>query len=142
MARGAKKGDRGQAAFEPTNEQRELVATLAGCGISQEVICLEVKGADGEPITSRTLRKHFRVELNRGMEIANARVVKAAHKSALAGNVPMMIFWLKVRMGWKEPAQDVNVGVTYGQLVAAAFEKGRDEKAKLTVIEGGKAKAA
>ncbi|TFG86690.1 MAG: hypothetical protein E4H17_03980 [Gemmatimonadales bacterium] len=53
----------------------------------------------GEPITEMTLRKHFRVELDRGAPMANTRVVGSLFKNATTNeNVTAQIFWLKTRL--------------------------------------------
>ena len=138
---------KGQVPFEPTDEQRELVAILAGTGVPQSVICRFITWpADalhddaGKPITDRTLRKVFRAELDEGIEIAHAMLKKTAFHMAVVDKVPAMaIFLLKTRLGWKEPAQDVNLHMTYGELVELAEKKAAEERAKLAVIPGGKA---
>jgi hypothetical protein len=58
----------------------------------------------GLPIDdTKTLRKHFREELDTAYAKANARVVQTAFKQATSGKSPAMtMFWLKTRMGWKE----------------------------------------
>lgn len=142
---------KGQIPFEPTDEQRTLVMALAAAGVPQEQICLEVKWPEaslhqdaGKPITKPTLRKCFRRELDNGMQRANGKVIATAFEMATKDKVPaMVIFWLKTRCGWKEPAQDVNLSLSYLQLVEAAAKKAEEaRRAQLTVIEGGKAAAA
>src|SRR4029078_5898989 len=59
-------------------------------------------------IAPKTLRKHFRDELDLGMVQANAKVGGALFTAATTpgtGQVTAAIFWAKTRMGWKEPAQ-------------------------------------
>jgi hypothetical protein len=86
----------------PTAEQRKLVQTMAAAGIQSEAICL-VMGVSG-----KTLRKHYRAELDTSLIRANAMVASSLYMKALKGNVVAQIFWLKTRAGWKEPAQDHN----------------------------------
>lgn len=142
----AAKAKGGQEPFEPTDEQRDLVAILAGNGVPQPVICRfitwpQMTREAGKPITDRTLRKAFRSELDAGMDVANAKLIKTAFKVATVDEVPsVLIFLLKTRLGWKEPAQDVTLHMTYGELVEKAEKQAADERAaKLTVITGGKA---
>lgn len=122
--------------FEPTQEQRNLVVALAAVGTPHKHICLEILRPDGKPISEPTLRKAFREELDNGMQRANGKVVNVAYKMATAGTIPAMtIFWLKTRCGWKEPAQDVNLSLTYGQLVEQAMTKRpAPERPALTVV--------
>ena len=53
-------------AFLTTDATREQVRSLAGVGVRQEDIATII-GCD-----AKTLRKHFRIELNRGAAEANA----------------------------------------------------------------------
>ena len=57
--------------FTPTNEERALVEQMSSVGIPQESICLVIR--DG--IDDKTLRKHFRRELDTAAIRANAAVV-------------------------------------------------------------------
>lgn len=128
--------------YEPTDEQRAVVAALAQTGLSQpEIARFVIDALTDQPISDKTLRKHFRAELNSGKEIANARVKVSLFEMATKGKqVAAAIFWAKTQMGWKEPAQDINLHQTYGELVQAAAKKAEDEKkAKLALIQGGKA---
>ena len=81
----------------PTAEQRKLVQTMAAAGIQSEAICL-VMGVSG-----KTLRKHYRAELDTSLIRANAMVASSLYMKAIKGNVVAQIFWLKTRAGWKEP---------------------------------------
>jgi hypothetical protein len=84
--------------FQPTDEQRRIVKSLAAFGIKQDDIAKELD------LSSRTLRKHFRIELDRGGVEANSQVAQALFKKALAGDTTAAIFWLKCRAGWRERA--------------------------------------
>lgn len=91
----------GRPLFEPTPEQRKRVLTMVGVGISHAEICLVVTH-NGKPLSLKTLRKHFREELNTGTVIANAQVGGAIFKAALEGKPGAQALWAKCRMGWKE----------------------------------------
>lgn len=83
--------------FEPTEEQRRLVRALAGFGITHEDIGKQV---GCEP---KTLRKHFREELDRGAVEATAKVAQSLFQMATTGkNVAAAIFWMKAQGGWQE----------------------------------------
>ena len=85
--------------LNPTPEQREKVKTLAAVGTPHEQI------ADMIGVRSpKTLRKHFRHELNSGSPDANASVAGALYKKAMAGNVEAQKFWLLHRAHWGRPA--------------------------------------
>jgi hypothetical protein len=100
-----------QVAFTPTEEDREKVRLLAAVGVKQEIIARIIRNpADptedypaGAPICDRTLRRHFRDELDLGMAEANAMVGKTCFEMATSGQHPSMTaFWLKCRANWRE----------------------------------------
>lgn len=129
----------GKPAFVATQEQRDLVLVLAGVGYPHEQIAKRIRWADGREISRDTLRKTFADELRHGMELANAKVANALFTMATKDKIPAAaIFWLKCRAGWREPAQDVNLNYTYGELVEAAT-KGVKPGPALHVVKGGKA---
>lgn len=79
-----------------TDEDRRLVKQLAAVGVPQEVIARKIGVR-----SPKTLRKHFREELDFGAVEANANVVGAVYKSAMEGNVAAQKLWLFHR-SWKE----------------------------------------
>lgn len=80
-----------------TEENKKLVLTLSGYGIPQADIAREVK------CDLKTLRKHYRNELDTGITKANAKVAESLFKMATVKmNPTCAIFWAKTRMGWKE----------------------------------------
>jgi len=84
--------------FMPTGEQRRTVKSLSGYGIKQEEIAKMVGLR-----SSKSLRKHFRQELDRGTIEATAQVSQTLYKMATSGKHPAAtIFWLKTRAGWRE----------------------------------------
>jgi hypothetical protein len=79
-----------------------MVRSMAAYGIRQEEIarCLGLRSA-------KTLRRHFREELDRAAPEANARVAQSLYQQATTGKkTAAAIFWLKARAGWREPATD------------------------------------
>ena len=91
--------------FEPTPDQRRTVKTMAGFGIPHTDIAPFIG------IDTKTLRKHFREELDRGTTEANAKVAQSLFQMATQGkNVAAAIFWMKARGGWREKHEvDANV---------------------------------
>jgi hypothetical protein len=83
--------------FKPTGEQRNLVKSMAGMGIRHEEIARKIGIS-----SPKTLRKHFRAELDEGATDANYNVAHALYKNAMAGNVTAQIYWSKARGGWRE----------------------------------------
>jgi hypothetical protein len=84
--------------FKPTDDERKLVEQMVAVGIPQESICLVVRdGIDG-----KTLRKHFRKELDTAKVKANAKIGGTSFNKAINGDTTAAIFWAKTQMGWKE----------------------------------------
>ena len=90
--------------YQPTQKDRAAVQTMAAYGIPQPDIAAVV-GCD-----EKTLRKHFRQELDTAATQANARVAAALFRKATGdapSSVAAAIFWLKARAGWQEARDDV-----------------------------------
>ncbi|MGC9239873.1 MAG: hypothetical protein ACP5D5_09440 [Acidithiobacillus sp.] len=97
------------APFHPTEEQRKMVEMLSAMGVKHEDICKLILGSTGNPIDDKTLRKHFREELDTAAVKANQKVAAALFRKATdpdggSSSVTAAIFWLKTRAGWKETA--------------------------------------
>jgi len=89
---------------KPTAKTRERVELLAGFGIPQTCICREIG------INDKTLAKHYRKELDNGVDKANSQVIGALFKNAMSGQVAAQIFWAKTRCHWKEVSVVENTG--------------------------------
>lgn len=81
---------------KPTDETRAQVLALVGYGIRQDEIARFLS------VDPKTLRKHYRDELDTGVVAANEAVARSLHKQATEGNVAAAIFWMKARAGWRE----------------------------------------
>ena len=90
--------------FKPTSEQRKLVLNMAGIGCTTEEIqqCVPWGLPDDKTIDEKTIRAHFRQELDRGYALDAMRVRRSLHDLITAGNVAATIFYCKVRLGMKE----------------------------------------
>lgn len=93
-----------------------MVEAMAGFDIPEEEIRRVLTDPrTGGPIGIKTLRTHFRTELDTGRTRANAKVAESLFKKALGEGpsaVSASIFWLKARAGWKEMSRvDLNHGV-------------------------------
>ena len=89
----------GRPAHIPSESQRRQVEALAGFGIQET----EIAGLIG--CDPKTLRKHYRDELDHGHTKANAKVAENLFRMALGQGreaVTAAIFWLKTRARWKE----------------------------------------
>lgn len=93
----------GKPPFEPTPEQRKLVERLVAFGIPEPDICSFIPSpTTGKAIDPKTLRKHFRVELDSGLMKANVKVANMLFNQAMQGKTAAIIFWLKSRARWRE----------------------------------------
>ena len=89
----------GRPAHTPTESERRQVEALAGFGIPET----DIAGLIG--CDPKTLRKHYREELDHGHTKANAKVAENLFRMALGSGreaVTAAIFWLKTRARWKE----------------------------------------
>ena len=89
----------GRRAHRPEPADRRQVEALAGYGVPED----EIAGVVG--IDPKTLRKHYRHQLDHGHTKANARVAENLYRRATGEGreaVTAAIFWLKTRAHWKE----------------------------------------
>jgi hypothetical protein len=100
-------------AHQPDDVQRRQVEALAGYGVPEAEIAALV-GVD-----AKTLRKHYRHELDHGHSKANAKVAENLYHMALGQGreaVTAAIFWLKARARWKEVSVHEHGGTGEGPL--------------------------
>ncbi len=83
--------------LKPTEEQRRMVKSMAAMGIRQDEIARKLKIR-----TPKTLRAHFRDELDQGATDANFSVASVLYNQAIKGNTVAAIFWLKTRARWRD----------------------------------------
>ena len=82
----------------PTQEQRALVKSLAAVGTPHSDIARKIGIR-----SPKTLRKHFREELDLGAVEANYKVARTCFEMATSGACPAAtIFWMKTRNGFRE----------------------------------------
>jgi hypothetical protein len=98
-------------AHKPDPAGRRQVEAMAGYGIPEADIATVLE------IDPKTLRKHYRKELDKGHIKATAKVAENLYRKATGDGreaVIAAIFWLKTRAGWKETVvQEVNAVVRY-----------------------------
>jgi hypothetical protein len=75
--------------FPVTDAMRERVRRLAGVGVPQHDIAAIIE------CDEKTLRKHFSIELNRGVAEANAAAASYLFAKVKEGNVVAQIFWMR-----------------------------------------------
>lgn len=88
--------------YQPNEADRQTVRSMAASGFVHEAIarCL---GKDG--IDDKTMRKHFRAELDTASPKANATIANVLYQRATMGEAWAVCFWLKCRAGWREVQQ-------------------------------------
>jgi hypothetical protein len=94
-------------AHKPDSTSRRQVEAMAGYGVPEADI------AGVLAIDPKTLRKHYRSELDHGHVKANAKVAENLYRKATGDGreaVIAAIFWLKTRAGWKETLVQEHTG--------------------------------
>lgn len=77
--------------FQFDEQQRKFVKSLSGMAVRQDHIC-KLVGVR----SPKTLRKHFRTELDYGFAQTCAAVARTAYEMAMSGRYPpMSMFWDK-----------------------------------------------
>ena len=100
---------------------------MAGYGVPEA----EIAGVVG--IDAKTLRKHYRGELDHGHVKANAKVAENLYRKATGDGreaVIAAIFWLKTRAGWKE-THVTEVGGANGPPITLQLKEGGAREALL-----------
>lgn len=103
-------GGPGRPPHVPTKETRETVQLHATVGTPQTVL------ADILGIDAKTLRKHYRVELDQSLAKANATIGGALFNKAKAGDTAAQIFWMKTQAGWRETIRNELTGAGGGPI--------------------------
>ena len=92
---------------KPDPQTRRQVEAMAGYGVPES----DIAGVVG--VSPKTLRKHYRSELDHGHVKANAKVAENLFRKATGEGreaVTAAIFWLKTRAGWKETSVQEHTG--------------------------------
>ena len=85
---------------EPTKPTRDTVSLHSMVGTPQDIIASILN------IDAKTLRKHYREELDHALAKANATIGGSLFNKAKGGDTSAQIFWLKTRAGFREKEQD------------------------------------
>jgi hypothetical protein len=101
----------GRRAHRPDPTSRRQVEAMAGYGVPEaDIACV----LDLDP---KTLRKHYRSELDKGHIKATTKVAENLYRKATGEGreaVTAAIFWLKTRAGWKETlVQETKAEIRY-----------------------------
>ena len=89
---------------QPTAENKKLVESTSGLGLPHEQIATLIG------IDDKTLRKHYRAELDLGKAKANGQIAKTLFNKALAGDTTSLIWWTKAQMRWSETVKNEMTG--------------------------------
>ena len=98
----------GRRSHRPDERGRRQVEALAGYGVPEHSIA-RVVGID-----PKTLRKHYRDELDLGSTKATAKVAEFLFRKATTEGpqcVTAAIFWMKTRGGWRETPQSHEISM-------------------------------
>lgn len=112
---------------KPTTETRSNVKALASVGTTQEHIAIYLD------IDVKTLRKHYRRELDTALILANSNVAKSLYKNANDGNVTAQIFWLKTKGGWSEKKSQLEAELVQLEIDRIKAEKTLQDDDELTI---------
>jgi hypothetical protein len=89
---------------QPSAETRKLVENSSGLGLPHESIATLVG------IDDKTLRKHYRVELDMGKARAHGQIARTLFQKAVAGDTTSLIWWTKSQMRWSEVVKNEVTG--------------------------------
>ncbi len=102
----------------PSAENKRLVETSAGLGLPHEQIGALIG------IDDKTLRKHYRTELDVGKAKASAQIAKTLFNKAQGGDTTALIWWTKAQMRWAETQKQEITGADGGaQLHTVTWQK-------------------
>ena len=94
----------GNPDFKPTQQQRDMVAILTGCGFTQESLCQLIPSPlnKKDHISLPTLKTHFEEELKTGKSKSVAKVAARLYTEAVnpRGNIAATIFFLRTQGKW------------------------------------------
>ena len=89
---------------EPTAESTRMVESTSGLGLPHEQIGILVG------IDDKTLRKHYRHELDMGKAKANGQIAKTLFSKATGGDTTALIWWTKTQLKWSETIKQEHTG--------------------------------
>lgn len=95
----------GRTAIEITDAMRADVRRFAEIGTPYAVIA-RIMG-----MSTSTLTRRCRAELDAGVEVANARIALTLFETAMGGNTTAMLWWEKTRAGRREGSASDPYGI-------------------------------
>lgn len=97
-------------AFVPSDDHRMIVRLGAAIGYTEDQLARLINFPFG--IAPKTLRKHFRAELDHGGDFVNIAVVKNLFRIAIGNeksSASAAIFWAKSRLKWRTGDNDLSL---------------------------------
>ena len=88
--------EKGRPPHKPIQADRDTAKRLSALGCPHEDIAIRLK------ISSDTLVRYYKTELDEGRIDANSAIAGTLFQQAKNGNTAAAIFWLKTRARWKE----------------------------------------
>jgi len=102
---------------KPTKESRATAESTSGLGLPHEQIAMLIG------IDDKTLRKHYRHELDMGKAKANGQIAKTLFQKATAGDTTSLIWWTKSQMRWAETVKQEHTGADGAPLLFERIER-------------------
>ena len=118
--------EKGRPPHKPTQADRDTAKRLSALGCPHEDIAIRLK------ISSDTLVRYYKTELDEGRIDANSAIAGTLFQQAKNGNTQAAIFWLKTRARWKETSSHEVTGADGAPLLAGiqvSFVKPNDTSA-------------
>ena len=100
-----------------TDESKRMVESTSGLGLPHEQIAILVG------IDDKTLRKHYRTELDMGKAKANGQIAKTLFSKATGGDTTALIWWTKTQLKWAETQKHELTGADGAPLEFAKIER-------------------
>lgn len=103
--------------YQPTEEIRKVVTAMSALGCRHDDIATVLE------VSPKTLRKHFRKELDRGAIEANKKVMETLFEMATSKqHVAATIFWAKTRCGMRERGEVIEPSWTGAPQIVVKVE--------------------
>ena len=103
--------------YSATDEQRRMVKAMSGYGVPHEGIATLLD------IDPKTLRRHYRRELDSGSVEATAKVAQSLFQMATVDkSVAAAIFWMKARAGWREKPNPSAIAIDGASRVVVTYQ--------------------
>lgn len=98
----------------PTVESRRVVESSSGIGLRHEIIGILIG------IDDKTLRLHYRQELDMGKARAHSKITQTLFdKATIDKDTTSLIWWTKTQLNWAETVKQVVTGENGAPLLTA-----------------------